>query len=328
MKTLFKLMGGLLLCLVLIAGGVYLWASIVTSRQAGRTFTVHTVDFPVPFPLSAAEAAELQVGEEPVSQEELDRVALERAIERGRHLVSSRYACSECHGANFGGGVMIDAFPIGTLLGPNITTGNGSRTLNYTAADWDRIVRHGVRPDGTGATMPSEDFQLMSDQELSDVIAYIRSHPPVDAEVAPPSFGPLGKILVATNQLHFSADMIPTHDAPHVLIPPPSEVTPEFGRHIAGVCTGCHGADLAGGPIPGGDPSWAPARNLTPHETGLGGWSYENFVSAMREGVRPDGAQILPPMTLILPYARQMTEVELQALWSYLQTVTPVESVN
>jgi cytochrome c553 len=328
MKTFLKLVGGLLLCLILIAGAFYLWASYVTSREAGRTFTVHTVDFPIPFPLGDEEIAALAAGRDSVPVAEIEQVALERAIERGRHLVSSRYACTECHGANFGGGTMIDAFPIGTLLGPNITTGSGSRTVNYTATDWDRIVRHGVRPDGTGATMPSEDFQLMSDQELSDIVAYIRSHPPVDAEVPAPTFGPLGKILVATGQLHFSADVIPSHDSPHALVPPPAEPTPEFGRHIAGVCTGCHGADLAGGPIPGGDPSWVPARNLTPHETGLGSWEYEDFVRALREGVRPDGSAVQMPMSLMAPYANQMTEVELQALWTYLQSVPPVEKVN
>jgi mono/diheme cytochrome c family protein len=328
MKTLMKLLGGLVLCFILIAGGVYLWASLTTNRAMARTFEVHTVDFPIPFPLTEEEVAALGGGDEGIPPEELERIAMERAIERGRHLVSARYACVECHGNDFGGGVMIDAFPIGTLLGPNITLGTGSRTLEYTATDWDRIVRHGVRPDGTGATMPSEDFQLMSDQELSDVVAYIRSHPPVDAEVPPVSFGPLGKILVATKQLGFSADRIPSHDSPHGLLPPVAEVSMEFGRHLAGICTGCHTESFAGGPIVGGDPSWVPARNLTPHESALGSWSYEDFARVMLEGVRPDGEAIQLPMTLILPYAQQMTEVELQALWTYLQSVPPIASEN
>jgi mono/diheme cytochrome c family protein len=328
MKTFIKILGALVLCAALIVGGFYLWASFTTSRAMARTFEVHTVDFPIPFPLTPGEVAELGGAEGEIPPEELERIAMERAIERGRHLVSARYVCVECHGSNFGGGVMIDAFPIGTLLGPNITLGAGSRTLNYTAADWDRIVRHGVRPDGTGATMPSEDFQMMSDQELSDVVAYVRSHAPVDAEVEPISFGPLGKVLVATKQLGFSADRIPSHDSPHAVFPPATEVSVEFGKHVAGVCTGCHGENLAGGPIVGGDPSWVPARNLTPHESALGTWSYEDFTRALREGVRPDGTPIQLPMTLVLPYAQQMTEVETQALWAYLQSVEPVAVTN
>ena len=160
---------------------------------------------------------------------------------------------------------MIDAFPIGRLLGPNITTGKGSRTLNYTPADWDRIVRHGVLPTGQPAVMPSEDFKLMSDQELSDVIAYIRSRPPVDNEVPAPSFGPLGKFLLASGQLKFrrrSSIRIRERTRPSR---PRPKVSAEFGQHIASICVGCHRPNLAGGPIVGGDPSWVPARNLTPH---------------------------------------------------------------
>ena len=104
---------------------------------------------------------------------------------------------------------MVDAFPIGTLLGPNITTGRGSRAANYRAADWDRIVRHGILSDGRPAAMPSEEFQLMSDQELSDIVTYIRSVPPVDNEVPRISLGPLGKVLVARQSYQKVLDVSP-----------------------------------------------------------------------------------------------------------------------
>jgi hypothetical protein len=85
---------------------------------------------------------------------------------------------------------MIDDPMIGRLLGPNITGGEGGRTADFGPADWDRIVRHGIQPDGHPAFMPSEDFRSMSDQELSDIIAYVRSRPTVDATVPPPAPGP------------------------------------------------------------------------------------------------------------------------------------------
>jgi mono/diheme cytochrome c family protein len=309
----------LLAVLLVIAAGAYLWASMATSRALSRTIETHRIDFPIPVPIDDDEAAALGLDAE--ARRELART---RAIERGRHLVQARYVCVECHGQDFGGGVMIDAFPIGTLLGPNLTTGQGSRTANYTAADWDRIVRHGVLPDGRPAVMPSEDFQLMSDRELSDVVMYLRSFPPVDDTVPTPSFGPLGKFLVATGQLHFSADQIASHDTVHPAQPPVAEASAEFGRHLTGICMGCHQPNLAGGPIVGGDPSWPPARNLTPHPDALGRWTYDHFVRAMREGVRPDGTALLPPMTLIAPYAQNMTDIELQAMWAYLRTLPSV----
>ncbi len=314
MKKLLKVLAVLVGILIVAAIGVYIWASVSASRVRAQTFAVHAYDLPIPFPLSDADAAGLGESERSLRAGDL-------AIERGKHLVESRYVCIECHGTNFGGGTMIDAFPIGRLLGPNITTGKGSRTLTYTPADWDRVVRHGVLPTGQPAVMPSEDFKLMSDQELSDVIAYVRSRPPVDNDVPPPSFGPLGKFLLASGQLQLSATLIDTHQGTHAARPPATAVSVEFGKHIASVCVGCHRPSLAGGPIVGGDPSWVPARNLTPHPDGLGKVTYEQFAKTMREGVRPDGTALKPPMTLLVPYAQKMADVEMQALWAYLRSV-------
>jgi mono/diheme cytochrome c family protein len=318
MKLLLKVLAGIVVLLLVIVAGVYLWAGSAANRVLSQTFQVHAADFPIPFPLDPAEVATLGLTEEAARQ-----VALERAVERGKHLVTARYPCRACHGENFGGGTMIDAFPIGKLLGPNLTTGTGSRTLQYTPADWDHIVRHGVLPDGTPAVMPSEDFLEMSDQELSDIVSYIRSLPAVDNTVPAPSFGPLGKFLVATGELKPAATVI-THASSHKAVPPAPTPTADFGKHLAGTCVGCHRTDFSGGPIPGGDPSWPPARNITPAPGALAGWTYEHFTTLVRDGKRPDGTAILDPMTLVLPYLRQATDTELQALFAYLQSLPPV----
>ncbi len=318
MKLLLRIVLVLVVAVALLATGVYAWASASSSRTLNRTIEVHEVDFPIPFPLEADEIAELGL-----SPAEAEALAHERAVERGRHLVHARYPCGDCHGDDYGGGVMVDAFPIGTLLGPNLTSGRGSVVLDYTPADWSRIVRHGVRKDGRPAVMPSEDFLRMSDQELSDIVAYIESLPPVDNELRAVKLGPLGRILMATGEIKLSVDLIESHDAPHPVYPPPTEVSVEFGQHLGGVCVGCHGMEMTGGKIAGGDPAWVPASNLTPHAEGLAGWSYEDFVAAMRDARRPDGSEIRVPMTFVQPYAQQMTEVEMQALWTYLQSLPP-----
>jgi mono/diheme cytochrome c family protein len=176
--------------------------------------------------------------------------------------------------------------------------------------------------------MPAQDFQRMSDQELSDIVAFIRSHPPVNAEVPPPVLGPLGKVLLATGQLPLSVDVIGSHSSAHAVFPPAPAANVEFGGHLAATCSGCHGSSFAGGPIVGGDPSWAPASNLTPDPTGLASWSLDDFITAMREGVRPDGTNLQSPMAEVLPYARNMTEVELEAIWLYLQSLPPVPTAS
>jgi mono/diheme cytochrome c family protein len=322
MRLFLKVLGVLLVVLVLAAAGGYLWASAVTSRKLARTISSHSESFPIPTPLPADEMKRLRLDDAAAR-----RVAGERAVDRGRHLVEARYGCGECHGKDFGGGTMVDDPMLGRLLGPNLTTGAGSRTAEYGASDWDRIVRHGILRGGHPAMMPSVDFQRMSDQELSDIVAYIRSLPPRDNDVPRVRLGPLGKVLVATGKLPLSADVIP-QDRPHPAMPPAEEVSVDFGRHLGGICMGCHGADLAGGPIVGGDPSWPPARNLTPHANGLAGWTYQQFIAALRDSRRPNGDSLRVPMTFIMPYARRMTDTELQALWAYVRSVPPRPGVR
>ena len=321
MKTLLKVVGWLLVLLVVVALGVYAWATIVTNRLRAETFNPQVVDFPIPFPLDPAEVAAMGLSDDAARQ-----LAQQRAVERGKHLVSARYTCVACHGPSFGGGVMVDAFPIGSLLAPNLTLGAGSRTKDFQSHDWDRIVRHGVRKDGHPAVMPSSDFQYMSDEELSDIVSYIRSLPPVDNTVPQSTFGPVGKILVATGRMKFSASEIASHPAPHLVRPPAEAASAEFGQHLAMVCMGCHGPDFSGGPIRGGDPSWPPARNLTPDATGLKGWTYDQFITAVTKSVRPDGTSLRVPMTLMASYGESMTDVERHALWAYLQSLPPVSN--
>lgn len=309
-------------CLGIGVLGVYLWAGWAAGARLNQTFETHTVDFPIPFPLSEEEIAEI-APEEGADAPDVEAIALERALARGKHLVEARYVCIECHGANFGGGTMVDDPMMGRILGPNLTTGAGSKTLGFTPTDWDRAVRHGVLADGTVSIMPSEDFRSMSDRELSDVVAWIRAQPPVDREVPEPTLGPLGKVVTATHQLPLTAEELPDHQTAHVTEPPPTAPTAEFGAHLIGVCTGCHGRDLTGGAIPGGDPNWVPASNLTPHEEGMAGWTFEQFEAVMRRGVRPDGSNVKVPMAMMLPYTMNMTDTEVKALWAYLQTVAP-----
>lgn len=346
MKRVLKVVGVLSLLVVLAAGGFYGWATMATQKILEQTFTAHDVDFPVPFPLTEAELtalreqrlAEMEVPAATVNAEgvvvpaapvdpleglDLAAIAMDNAIARGEHLVSARYACAECHGTDLSGGVMVDDPAMGRLLGPNLTRGAGSRTRDYTVRDWDHIVRHGILPSGRPAAMPSEDFMRMSDRELSDIIAYVRAQPGVDNEVPGISLGPVGTVLVALGKLPLSAANIQDHQGAHAVEPPTTEANAEFGQHLIAVCTGCHREDLSGGPIPAGPPDWLPAANLTPHADGLAGWDYDDFEAAMRRGVRPDGSALRAPMTNMQRYAEAMTDVEMQALWAYIESVPP-----
>src|SRR5262245_52752190 len=98
------------------------------------------------------------------------------ARERGAYLYASR-GCGDCHGADGAGRMFVDD-PNGLRLkGPAIHSGS-SIVAGYSAADWDRIVRHGVKRDGRPAMiMPSEDYNRFTDDDLAAVVAYVRSLP-------------------------------------------------------------------------------------------------------------------------------------------------------
>lgn len=64
--------------------------------------------------------------------------------------------------------------------------------------------------------------------------------------------------------------------------------------------------------------------NLTPDaETGLGTWSTDDIVRAIREGERPDGRELAPIMPSRAAY-RQLTDEDALALATYLKSITPV----
>lgn len=342
MAKILKIVGILLVLLVLLVGAGAAWMYSARDARLAVTYTVEDAGFPVPFPLTDEEVAALRaekeaelaaaVAEDAVADAEpvdvlagvdLDALALERAVARGKHLVESRYICVECHGRDFGGGTMIDDPGIGRILGPNLTTGEGSITTDFKPGDWSRAVRHGVRGDGTPLVMPAEDFVEMTDQELSDILAFIRTQPPVDKTVPPIAFGPVGTMLVATGTLPLAAEMFPDHDRAHAVYPPPTADTVEFGKHMSNVCTGCHNPKLSGGPRPGMPPDWAEPLNLTPHASGLEGWTFEDFEKVMRKGIRKNGEPVKLPMNLLMAYTPAMTDVEMRALWTYISSLEP-----
>jgi len=308
---LLKLLGLLFVVLVAVAvGGLAFLKSTARARYATH-YPITVDDIPVPFPLNESELKQLGVT---ADGKDLQALALERAIERGRRYVSSRAGCPDCHGSDFGGKVIIDNPIMGRWAAPNIT--RGGVTKDYKGRDWLMIVRHGIKRDGSAATMPSLDYTWFSDQEISDIAAYISSVPTLD-RVAPVSvFGPVFSLLIAKGDIPISAEVI-DHTKPRPKYPPRIAPTVELGRHLATTCSGCHGAGFAGGPMPGGDPSWPPASNLTFHSTGLATWSMADFKTALRKGTRPDGSKITAPMPIA--YTSKLLDPEIEALFLFLK---------
>ncbi|MFU8817845.1 MAG: c-type cytochrome [Pseudomonadales bacterium] len=240
---------------------------------------------------------------------------------RGLHLAHSR-GCADCHSADLGGKVFFDESGIALVSATNLTSGVGGIAASYSEGDWDRAIRHGVGRDGRALwIMPSAEYFGFSDADVSALVAYFRAAPPVDRELPAKRVGPLGRMLLTAGLLSpFSAEHI-DHAATRAPAPPEG-ATVEYGRYLAAMCAGCHGANFAGRKAPG-PPGSPAAPNLTAHAGGLGGWTETDFVSSLRYGQLPDGRIMLNEF---MPWSMtaSMTEAELTAIWLYLRSLPPV----
>jgi len=105
---------------------------------------------------------------------------------------------------------------------------------------------------------------------------------------------------------------------------------------IAG-CGNCHTPHLADGSL---DPNMvlagafvieepvfkAYARNITPDmETGIGAWTDDQIVNAIRNGQKRDGTFYGPPMSF--GWYKRMSDTDVRAIVAYLRTVKPVRNV-
>ena len=246
------------------------------------------------------------------------------SIERGHHLAT--ILCMECHTADLGGDPhFFDGGALGKGISPNLTSGQGGLGAQFTDADFVRAIRNGVKPDGTSVfLMPSTDFYYLSDQDLGDLIAYIRSVPAVDRQTPEPHarFSFLGNMMYGAGlfgNLLRAGRIEQLGEAPSA---PQPGITAAYGQYLVTIngCHDCHGAQLSGGkPSQPGSPL---APNLTPGGE-LRAWTEADFIKTLRTGVTPSGTQ-LPNQFMPWKSKSQMTDDELKAVWAYFQSLPPL----
>jgi mono/diheme cytochrome c family protein len=70
------------------------------------------------------------------------------------------------------------------------------------------------------------------------------------------------------------------------------------------------------------------AGNLTPHATGIGTWSFENFRKAIKDGKYKgldNSRPLMPPMPV--EAYRNLSDADVKAIFSYLMSIEPIENV-
>lgn len=310
MKLVFKILGGLLLLILIVAGGFAAFVAIdgIPSYPTGKV--------------------DLKVEVTP------ERVA------RGK--VIANMLCSQCHLDTRTGRLTGHRLPdlpaqFGAAYSKNITHDREVGIGAWTDGEIAFMLRTGINRKGkyTPPWMPK--LPRIDDEEIASIIAFLRSDDSlVVADPAPdkesePSF--LTKFLTHVAFKPF--------DYPKVPIKAPDTADPiAYGRYLAldaFDCYACHSGDFkkmndrepeksfrffgGGNAMPGLDGVPVNTANLTPDaEHGIGKWTEEQFVKTVREGIRPDGRAMRYPMVRY----PEFTDRDLKAIYAYLKTVPAI----
>ena len=286
--------GGALVGLVTLGGGGFVFAEVLAFNAS----LDKVYDVPLP---------------------ELERSTEPALLARGQHLAHTLVPCADsgCHGADLAGGRVQDVGPLGVFAAPNITAGGLGAA--YSDPELARLLLHGIKKDGRGVRlMPSHESNWLPDEDIAAVIAYVRSVPPQNKPSNSMKVGVLAKVL--DRQGLFPMDIARRIDHEHIGKGPKPSPDASYGKYLALLCSGCHGSNLSGGPIPGAPSDMSVPLNLTPDVTGLKGFSLDDFKQVLKTGRRKqDGRQLDPFMPL--ESFGQLDDVEMQALHSYLQSL-------
>lgn len=262
-------------------------------------------------------------------------------VEKGAKL--SGMLCNHCHSGKgkliLTGRKVEDIDPaFGEVYSMNITNHPEKGIGKWSAAELAVFIRTGIRPDGTYAPPYMPKFPIMADDDMKAIIAFLKSDHPIvrPSEEEPPQTKPsfMTKVLsyLAFRPLPYPEEPVPLPDSTNQL---------EFGKYLATAqlgCFHCHSADFktnnelepeksegffGGGNLlfdMQGNKVWSP--NITMHpETGIGSWSEDQFVQALRYGRLPAGGVVNYPM---LPYTT-LSEKEAKAIYAYLKTVPAID---
>jgi len=252
-------------------------------------------------------------------------------IKRGDYLVNGLLTCGNCHTPKgptgdikdkaFSGGLSWDEPPF-KVTASNITQDKETGIGSWSDADIKKVLRTGVRPNGTpvAMVMPSSFYQIMSERDIDAVVAYLRTIKPIKNTVPAPVY--------KMTQVH---PPFPGGEKPYTEAMMGDKVKKGFYIATIAHCMECHtpmgprGRDFVNDLGKGGFEFPGPwgksvSRNITSSkEKGIGAWTDAEIKRAITQGVSKDGSKLKPPMGY--HYYATMTGDDLDAVVAYLRTV-------
>jgi mono/diheme cytochrome c family protein len=244
--------------------------------------------------------------------------------------------CAACHtakgGAAFAGGYPIQS-PMGTIWATNITPSKRHGIGNYTAEQFARAVRQGVRPDGSHLypAMPYTSYAMMTDEDTAALYQYFMT------QVKPVEVASKDTTLPFPFSVRASMAGWNAVYATGKPFTPDAAKSQEYNRGnylVNGLahCTACHtdrtwlmGEDSSR-PLGGGSLGAWYAPNISADKAaGIGGWSNEELYAYLKTGHVMGKAQAAGPMAEAVENSLQhLTDGDLHAIVTYLKQAPAV----
>lgn len=230
-------------------------------------------------------------------------------VEKGRLIARTR-GCFGCHGQQLEGRVFSEEWVwVGTAVAPNLA----QYAQEHDPIDIEAAVRQGIGQDGKALwSMPSYNFALMSDDDISALIAYLRSAPVTSKTLPEPDLGWEVRRLIVRGRGHHMAEWVAR--MPPLVLSENDETKLARGEYIAKTtCNECHGFDLRGDVAP---------DFTTPDLAMVVAYSDEDFRRLMKTGEAIGGRNDLGLMTMVAKDRfAYFSGQELDDLLAYLRTL-------
>lgn len=252
-------------------------------------------------------------------------------VARGRYIATAA-DCVACHTASdgqpFAGGLPLQT-PFGTLLSSNITSDKQTGIGTWTEPQFDAALRKGEGRNGhLYPAMPYTAYTKMSDTDVADLWAYMRSVAPVSNAVKenqlPFPFSMRG-LLIVWNWLFFHEGRFQPN--------PAASSTVNRGAYLSEAlehCGACHtpknlfGADRKLDALKGATLQAWYAPDLTNNGySGLGHWSAGDLATYLKTGSNRFTVASGPMGEAIVNSTQHLSDVDLEALAAYFKGMPP-----
>lgn len=244
---------------------------------------------------------------------------------RGAYIFSAAAGC-DCHSdkAGFLAGGRKFTGPFGTVYSRNITSDPDTGISGWTDQQIIDAIRTGKDDEGAQLfpIMPYATYSGMSDQDVADLVAYLRTVPPIKNE-AP------------ENQLTIPVPPFTPHAAAPAAAPASGT---ERGAYLVNNVSDCGGCHTPTKPDGSPDTSKMLAGNFTPdlgivpnitpdQDTGIGKWTTDEIVTLLRTGKMAEGGQVTGAMAAVVQAGfKNLSDADAQAIAAYLKTVPAVKN--